>query len=50
MAIEPHVHGSWHITKPKKNEKIIQCPPIKSPFFFKVMISPKVKVYFTFIT
>jgi hypothetical protein len=21
MAIGPHIYGSWHITKPKKNEK-----------------------------
>jgi hypothetical protein len=39
MAIRPHVCGSSHITKPKKNEKLIQCPPIKSPpFFLKVMV------------
>jgi hypothetical protein len=32
-TIGPHVYGSRHITKLKKNEKIIQCPPIKSyPF------------------
>jgi hypothetical protein len=35
MAIRPHVCGSSHITKPKKNEKWIQCPSIKSPPFFK---------------
>jgi hypothetical protein len=23
MAIRFHVYGSWHITKPKKNEKLI---------------------------
>jgi hypothetical protein len=51
MAIGFHVCGSKHITKPNKNEKKIQCPPIKSPPFFKVMIfSPKVKVYYAFIT
>ncbi len=38
MTIGPHVCDSSHITKPKKNEKIMQCPFIKSPFFFKVMV------------
>ncbi len=33
-----HVCGLWHITKPKKNEKIIQCPPIKFLPFFKIMV------------
>ncbi len=33
MAIDLHVYGSWHITKPKKNEKMIQCPPMKSSLF-----------------
>jgi hypothetical protein len=31
MVIEPHVCGSWNITKQKKIEKLIQCPSIKSP-------------------
>jgi hypothetical protein len=33
MAIGSHVCGSRHITKPKKNEKIILCLPIKSYLF-----------------
>jgi hypothetical protein len=41
MAIGPYVCGSWHITKPKKNEKIIKCSPLKSPPFFKIMIFPQ---------
>jgi hypothetical protein len=50
MAIGPHVYGSWHITKPKKNEKIIQCPPIKSfPFSQGNGFSPKIRVYYAFI-
>jgi hypothetical protein len=34
MAIGPHIYGSLHITKPKKNEKKkMLCSPIKiSPF------------------
>ncbi len=40
-AIGRHICGLWHITKPKKNEKIIQCPPIKYFPFFKVIFFPK---------
>jgi len=34
MAIGPHVCGSWNITKQKKNERIMQCPFIKSLFLW----------------
>jgi hypothetical protein len=34
ITIRPHVCESWHIIKPKKNEKIIQCPLVKSPPFY----------------
>jgi hypothetical protein len=37
MLIGPHVYRSWHITKPKKNEKIIQCSLIKYFLFLKVI-------------
>jgi hypothetical protein len=33
ITIGPHVCGSWNINKQKKNEKIMQCPFIKSPPF-----------------
>jgi hypothetical protein len=33
MATGLHVCGAWHITKPNKKEKKIQCPPIKSSPF-----------------
>jgi hypothetical protein len=50
MAIGPHVCGSWHITKPNKNEKIIQCPPIKSsPFSLGNISPPKIRIYYAFI-
>ncbi len=49
-AIGPHVCDSLHITKLEKNEKIIQCPPIKSYHFLKVMVfPPKKKVHYAFI-
>jgi hypothetical protein len=39
-----------HDTLPnQKNEKIIQCPFIKSFFFLKVMVFPKIKVQYPFI-
>jgi hypothetical protein len=50
MAIGLHVCDSWHITKPKKNEKIILCPLIKSsPFSYGNGIPPKLRIYYAFI-
>jgi hypothetical protein len=34
MAIRLHVCDSWNITKQKEIEKIMQCPFIKSPFWY----------------
>jgi hypothetical protein len=50
MTIRPHDCGSWHIIKPKKNERIILCPLIKSsPFSYGNGYVPKLRVYYAFI-
>jgi len=45
MAIEPHVCGSWHITNPKKNEKIHNVHLKNFVLFLKVMVFPKKKEF-----
>jgi hypothetical protein len=48
-TIRLHDCGSWHITKPKKNEKKT-CPLIKYfPFSYGNGYVPKLRVYYAFI-
>jgi hypothetical protein len=50
MAIGPLVCDSRNITKKKEIEKIMQCPSIKSPFWYDSGFFLKGRYYYVFIT
>jgi len=50
MAIGPFVCDSRNITKQKEIEKIMQCPSIKSPFWYDSGFLLKGRYYYEFIT